>query len=332
MQRWRVMCRRGGVLGALLLAALSLATGAAHAEPPGLRMLVAAGPGSGWDQTARNLAEALQQAGVVSRVQFDNRAGSGGLAGLAQFVTATGIDGPSLLVGGAGLVGSVALNRPAFNLGMVTPVARLTTEYMVVVVPPSSPLHHLKDLLDHLREAPGTTALGGGPAGSADHLLALLIGAQAGLDATRLQYRAYDDGGAEQSAVLSGQVAAVVAGHGEYAEQIRAGKLRALAVSSAARIDGIATLREQGMDVEFGNWRGVFGPPGATAQERDQLVAMVRKALDSPVWRATVHRLGWVPAPLYGDDFRQQVELETARAERAYAPAPASAAGSAPQR
>lgn len=291
-----------------------------RAEPPQLRLLVAAGPGSGWDQTARNLAEALQQSGAVSTVQFDNRSGAGGLAGLAQFVSGTVVDGPVLMVGGAGLVGAVALNRPAYNLGMVTPIARLTTEYLVMVVPAASPMRHLKDLLDSLRDHPASTTLGGGVPGTPDHLLALLVAAQAGLDEQRLRYRSFGDGGAEQSAVLSGQVTAVVAGYSEYAAQIRSGKLRALAISSPVRIDGIPTLQEQGVDVEFGNWRAVFAPGDLNATQRDTLVAMVRKAVESPVWRATVYRLGWTSAPLYGDDFKRQLDVEIQRAERAYAP------------
>jgi putative tricarboxylic transport membrane protein len=316
--RRRELLRRAWGFGVCGAAALVCA-----GAPLQLRLLVAAGVGSAWDQSARNLAAAMQQAGLVSSVQFDNRSGSGGIAGLAQFASASKDDAHALMIGGVGLIGSIALNRPPYQLGMVTPIARLTTEYLVFVVPASSRLQSMRELAEQWRSNLGSVTLGGGPLGGADHLLASLAAAQLGLEPAQLQYRAFDNGGDAQSGVIDGAVTAAVAGYGEYAAQIKSGKLRALAISGGSRLDGIATLKEQGIDLEFGNWRGVFAPAGISTAQRDAWVELVRQALETPLWRATSYRLGWVPVPLYGDDFKRLIEAETSRIERALGiPAP----------
>ena len=100
-----------------------------------LKMMVPANPGGGWDQTGRALASAMQSAKVVGSVQFENKGGAGGTLGLAQFINSAKGDPNALMMGGMVMVGGILLNKSAVDLTMVTPVARLTSEYVVVVVP-----------------------------------------------------------------------------------------------------------------------------------------------------------------------------------------------------
>lgn len=300
-------------LGAFAGLALQ-AAGPARAQALGsVKMLIPANPGGGWDQTGRALGAAMQAAKVAQSVQYDNKGGAAGTIGLAQFVNAAKGDPNALMVAGMVMVGGIALNRSPVDLSMVTPIARLTTEHEVVVVPAASPHRTLGDLLKAFRADPGKVAWGGGSAGGTDHILVGMLAKAIGVDPSRINYVAFKGGGEAVTAIVGGHVAAGVSGVGEFAEQVRAGRMRALAVSSPKAIEGVASLREQGVDVELGNWRGVFGAPGLAPVQRDALVAAVRGATEAPAWKESLQKFGWEPAFLGGEDYRRFVVAEVAR-------------------
>jgi putative tricarboxylic transport membrane protein len=280
---------------------------------PSLKMMIPANPGGGWDQTGRNLAAAMQSAKLVSGVQFDNKGGAAGTIGLAQFVNSAKGDPGAVMIGGMVMVGGIILNKSPVNLSMVTPIARLTSEWEVIVVPASSPHRTMGDLVKALKENPGKVSWGGGSAGGTDHILAGLVAKAVGVDPAKINYVAFKGGGEQVPAILGGHVTAGVAGIGEFAEQVKAGKMRALAQSAPVKVDGIPSLREQGIDVELGNWRGIFAAPGISAAQRDALVKLVKDATETPAWKATLEKLGWTPVFLGGEDFRRFIEEDTRR-------------------
>jgi putative tricarboxylic transport membrane protein len=291
-----------GILGAGSLAA-----------QPALKMMVPANPGGGWDQTGRTLASAMQSAKLVSSVQIENRGGAAGTIGLAQFVNSAKGDPNALLVGGMVMVGGILLNKSPVNLSQVTPIARLTSEWEVIVVPAASPHKTMADLVRALKDNPGKVSWGGGSAGGTDHILVGLIARAVGVDPAKTNYIAFKGGGEAVAAILGGHVTAGVSGVGEFMEHIKSGKMRALAVSSPAREEGIASLKEQGIDVELGNWRGVFAGPGITREQRDALVKLVKAATDSPAWKQSLEKFGWTPVFLAGDDYAKFLEQDTRR-------------------
>lgn len=302
-------------LGALATALLAPAR-AARAQSPSigtLKMLIPANPGGGWDQTGRALGAAMQAARAVQAVQFDNKGGAAGTIGLAQFVNAARGDPNVLMIGGMVMVGGIALNRSPVDLSTVTPVARLTTEYEVIVVPAASPHRTLADLVKAFKAEPGKVSWGGGSAGGTDHLLVGLLAKATGADPTRINYVAFKGGGEAITSIIGGHVAAGVSGVGEFAEQIRAGRMRALAVSGPKAIDGIPSLKELGVDVELGNWRGVFAAPGLSAAQRDALIAAVKVGTESPSWKEALQKYGWEAAWLAGDDYRRFLDADTKR-------------------
>ena len=296
----------------LAAAALALFAGAVGAQPA-LKIMIPANPGGGWDQTGRNLAAAMQSARLVSSVQFDNKGGAAGAIGLAQFVNQSKGDPNALMIGGMVMVGGLYLSKSPLTLDRVTPIARLTSEYEVIVVPASSPLKTMADLVKQLKADPGKVSWGGGSAGGTDHILAGLIAKAVGVDPKRVNYVAFKGGGEAVAAIVGGHVTCGVSGLGEFAEQIKAGRMRALAVSSPTREEGIPTLKEQGIDVELGNWRGVFGAPGITPAQRDSLVKLVKAATDTPAWKATLEKLGWKGEFLAGDDYQKFLAEDTKR-------------------
>jgi putative tricarboxylic transport membrane protein len=183
----------------------------------------------------------------------------------------------------------------------------------VIVVPAASPLKSMADLVKMLKENPGKVSWGGGSAGGTDHILAGLIARAVGVDAAKVNYVPYKGGGEAVAAILGGHVTVGVSGIGEFAEQVKAGKMRALAQSSPAKLDGIPSLKEQGIDVELGNWRGIFGAPGITPPQRDALVKLVKDATETPAWKATLEKLGWTPVFLGGDDYGKFIQEDIKR-------------------
>jgi len=269
-----------------------------------MKMMIPANPGGGWDQTGRALAAAMQSAKVVQSVQFENKGGAAGTIGLAQFVNSAKGDPNALLVGGMVMVGGIALNKSPVDLTMVTPIARVTSEYLVVVVPAASPFKNMGDLVKAFKADPGKVSWNGGSAGGSDHILAGMIARSVGGDPAKVNYIASKGGGDQIAAIVGGHVSAGIAGLGEFAEHIKGGRMRALAVSGPDRIAGIPTLKEQGIDVVLGNWRGVFGAPAITPAQRDALVNAVKTATASPAWKETLAKYGWEGVYLGGDEFK----------------------------
>lgn len=288
---------------------------AAHAQSLGtLKMMIPANPGGGWDQTGRALAAAMQAAKVVQSVQFENKGGAAGTIGLAQFINANKGDPHALIVGGLVMVGGIVLNKSPVDLTMVTPIARLTSEYEVVVVPAASPHKSMADLVRAFKADPGKVSWNGGSAGGTDHMLAGLIARAVGVEPTKVNYVASKGGGDQIANIVGGHVTVGIAGLGEFAEHIKSGRMRALAVSAPGSLEGIASLKEQGVDVVLGNWRGVFGAPAITVAQRDALVGAVKAAVDTPAWKETCAKLGWDSVFLGGDAYKAFVEEETKRA------------------
>ena len=298
--------RWGAALAGALLAFAS-------AAQPTLRMMIPANPGGGWDQTGRNLAAAMQSAKLVSGVQFENKGGAAGIIGLAQFANSSKGDPNAVMIGGMVMVGGILLGKSQVNLTQVTPVARLTSEWEAIVVPASSPHKTMADLVKALRENPGKVSWGGGSAGGTDHILVGLIAKAVGVDPAKINYVAFKGGGEASVAILGGHVTAGVSGIGEFAEQVKAGKMRALAQSAPAKVDNIPSLKEQGIDVELGNWRGIFGAPGITRGQREALVRLVKSATETPAWKSTLDKMGWTSVFLGGDDYQKFLEEDTKR-------------------
>jgi putative tricarboxylic transport membrane protein len=299
-------------------AALSLVPGWAEAQSlDTLKLFVPAAPGGGWDQTARTMEQSLKAAGLVKTVQVENVPGAGGTVGLPRFVNNMKGQGNLLMVAGMVMVGAIIANKAAVDLTKTIPVARLTGEFEVIVVPGNSPHKSMQELVAAFKQDPGKVSWAGGSAGGTDHILAGMIAQAVGVDPKKVNYVAYSGGGPAQAALLGGHVTAGISGWGEFSEQVKAGKLRAIALSSDKRLEGIdvPTLKEQGVDVELANWRGVFAAPGIKDDQKKALVALVENMAKSPAWQEELKKRDWNPILLTGDAFAKYVAEETKRIE-----------------
>ncbi|GAB2835440.1 tripartite tricarboxylate transporter substrate binding protein [Comamonas piscis] len=279
-----------------------------------VKMMLPANPGGGWDTTGRALGKALQDAGAASAVTYDNKGGAAGAIGLAQFVNGSKGDANAMMVMGAVMLGGIITGKPPVDLNQATPLARLTSEYNVFVLPANSPFKSMAEVVAQLKKDPGSVKWGGGSRGSTEHIAAAMIARAVGVDPAKINYVAFRGGGEAIAAVLGGNVTVGGSGFSEFAEYIATGKMRPIAVTSAQRLEGssVPTLKEQGIDVEIGNWRGVYGAPGISADQRAQLIAMLEKATKSASWAESMKKNDWTSAWLAGDAFSQFVTAEFA--------------------
>ncbi len=281
-----------------------------------IKMMLPANPGGGWDTTGRALGKALQDAGVASSVTYDNKGGAAGAIGLAQFVNGSKGDPNAMMVMGAVMLGGIITGKPPVNLSQATPLARLTSEYNVFVLPANSPFKNMAEVVAQLKKDPGSVKWGGGSRGSTEHIAAAMIAREVGVDPAKINYVAFRGGGEAISAILGGNVTVGGSGFSEFAEYIATGKMKPIGVTSAQRLKGAAssvpTLKEQGINVEIGNWRGVYGAPGISKAQRDELVAQIEKATKSKAWAEALQKNDWTPAWLGGDAFGKFVDDEFA--------------------
>ncbi|GAB3589596.1 tripartite tricarboxylate transporter substrate-binding protein [Angustibacter peucedani] len=280
-----------------------------------LDIMAPAAPGGGWDSTARAMGAAMESAKLARSVTVKNVNGAGGTVGLAQL--ANDKSDHSLMVMGLVMVGAVKTNQSQATLEDVTPIARLTAEDEVVVVPASSPYQDIKQLAAALKEKGRGFPIAGGSAGGTDHIVAGLLAKSAGLPPSDLNYIAFSGGGESLAALLGNKVQAGVSGVSEYAEQIKAGKLRALAVAGPERVEGVdaPTLKESGFDVEIINWRGVVAPGGVSDDDKARLVKAVTDMHASAGWKDALTKNGWTDTFLAGDEFDSYLKEQTTTTE-----------------
>ncbi len=295
-------------------------SGLSFAQAPvfeSINMFIPAGPGGGWDGTGRAIEQAAKSAGLVGSFQFENVGGAGGMVGLPRFVNTRRGQPNAMLVGGSVMVGGGIANKSPVTIKDVVPLARLTEEAGVIVVPANSPHKTWKDLENAIRANPRAVSVAGGSSGGTDHILLGMIVKAVGKSPREAAYVAFAGGGPAVAAIIGGQVTAGISGYSEFAEQIAAGRLRALAVSGNTRIPGVdvPTLKEQGTDITAANWRGVFAAPGITPEQRKTLIDMLTRMHASAGWKGILEQRKWTDVFLTGDAFGEVLNRDIATTE-----------------
>ncbi|MCA1951981.1 MAG: tripartite tricarboxylate transporter substrate binding protein [Hyphomicrobiales bacterium] len=280
-----------------------------------LQIFVPAAPGGGWDGTGRAIEQVMRAEKIMESFQFEHAPGAGGVVGLPKFMSSKKGQPNAVMVGGMVMVGAIIANKAPLKLTDLPPIARLTGEFEAIVVPAASPFKTMKDLVAAFKADPAKVSWAGGSAGGTDHILAGMIAKAVGVDPKKVAYVAFAGGGPAVAALLGNQVSCGVSGYGEFAEQVKAGKLRVLALSADKRQQGIdaPTLKEEGVDVELFNWRGVFGAPGITKEQQAALIGLFDKLNASAGWKAELAKRDWTGIYLSGDGFGKYIESEVTR-------------------
>ncbi|KAB1139375.1 tripartite tricarboxylate transporter substrate binding protein [Streptomyces luteolifulvus] len=312
--------RRAALLGALATVSM-LAAGACGATAEkedsgsgnvgskpvsGLRLMVPNTPGSGYDITARTVAQVMQDSKTATGVQVYNLPGAGGTVGLQRLVNEKG-NGKLAMQMGLGVVGSAYTSKSEATLTDTTPLARLIEEAGAIVVSKDSPYKTIDDLVTAWKKNPKKVTVGGGSSpGGPDHLLPMQLAKAVGIEPKKVNYVAYDGGGELLPAILGNKVAFGASGFGEFLDQIEAGQVRVLAVTSEKPIDAVKdapTLKDSGIDLVFTNWRGIVAPPGITDAQKQTWIDSLTRMHDSEQWKAQLTKNGWTDAFVTGDEF-----------------------------
>ena len=312
------MLRRHLLLATATAPALIAGASRARAEQlfPSLSVFVPAGPGGGWDGLGRAIENVARQAGLVGSFQFDNVGGAGGMVGLPRFISQKRNRPDALMIGGSVMVGAALTNKSPYALKDVTPVARMTAEDAVIVVPAESPIQTIAQFIEALKADPRGTPVAGGSAGGTDHIVLGLMLKALGRSARDANFVAFAGGGPAQAAILGNQVKAGISGYSEFAEQVKAGRMRALATSGDKRaIEGLPTLKESGLDVSATNWRGLFGAPGIRPEARAKLTEFVTAVHALPAWKEILQTRGWDDAFLKDAEFEAFLRNDNAATE-----------------
>jgi putative tricarboxylic transport membrane protein len=292
--------------------------GAANWPDRDLRLMAPADPGGGWDGTARAMSQAMSEAKVIDKsIEVYNVPGAGGTIGLSQLASKYSGKSNELMVMGLVMMGAIETNKSPTDLSKTTPIASLTTEPEAIFVRSDSKYKTLQQLIEDMKSDPAKLSFGGGSAGGTDQILLGLVAKAAGADPSKPKYVAYSGGGEAQQSILSGSVDAGISAISEWADQVEAGKMRVLAVSTAEPVDvagkQIKTLKEQGIDVEITNWRGVVAPPEIDAADRDAAIAAMKKLHDSPQWKQMLEKNQWTDFFKTGEDFDSFMKSESTR-------------------
>jgi putative tricarboxylic transport membrane protein len=219
------------------------------------------------------------------------------------------------MVNGFVMVGAILLNMSPVNLDPVTPIARLTEETQVIVVPANSPIKSAQDLAAAVKKDVARVTFAGGSAGGADHIMAGMFVGAVGGDPSKVNYVPFSGGGESLAAILGGRVTAGISGYGEYEGQIKAKRLRAIGVSSPNRLPGVdvPTFKEQGIDLVLTNWRSVVGAPGINDAQKKALTGLVEQTVKSKSWQAQLNQKGWDDAYMGAHEFAAFLKQEIVR-------------------
>jgi putative tricarboxylic transport membrane protein len=281
-----------------------------------LTLIAPAAPGGGWDGFARESQQALRSDGIVNNPQVINVPGAGGTIGLSQFVQTPGREDALLVTGGV-MVGAIELADNPESMDDVVPIARMADDFAALVVPADSEFQTLDDFIAAWKKDPGGASIGGGSLGSIDHLLSGMLAKEVGIDPKEVNYVAYSGGGEALTSLLSHTTAAGMSGYNEVSDQIEAGTLRALAISSKERLEGVdvPTFREQGYEVSMSNWRGIVAAPGISAEAKEEFIQIATEMRESDEWQEAVKRNSWTDSFATGEEFEEFIDSEVATAQ-----------------
>ncbi|MGR3623970.1 Bug family tripartite tricarboxylate transporter substrate binding protein [Pseudophaeobacter sp.] len=305
--------RRALIAGAM--AAMTFATpGIAEGEKvlDSIHFLIPGGAGGGWDGTARGTGEALTKAGLVGTASFENMSGGGGGKAIGFLIENADSNHGTLMVNSTPIVIRSLTGVFPHNFRDLTLVAGTIGDYAAIVVGKDSPVNSMSDLIAAYDANPSKTAIGGGSVpGGMDHLVAAMVMEAAGKDALAVKYIPYDAGGKAMAALLSGEIAALSTGFSEAVDLANAGEVKIIGVTANERVAAAPdamTMKEQGIDTTFVNWRGFFGAPNLPADQLAMYQDALAKMYDTPEWEDVRARNGWVNIHNSGDDFKTFLE------------------------
>ena len=310
----RTLLSAGGVVALSLAMATGnvVSTSAQAAEIESIHFLIPGGAGGGWDGTARGTGEALTKAGLVGSASYENMSGGGGGKAIAHLIETAQRQKDTLMVNSTPIVIRSLSKVFPQSFRDLTPIAGIIGSYGAFVVRHDSPYTSFAQVVDDFMKDPRSVKIAGGSArGSMDHLVAAFVFKQAGGEPKQVKYIPYDAGGKAMAGLLSGEAQILSTGIDEALSLAKAGEVRVLAVTANERLSDapdVQTLKEQGVEAYFVNWRGFFAAPGVSDEKAEAYAVVLKKMYDTPEWESVRARNGWVEIFNPGADFVKFLE------------------------
>jgi putative tricarboxylic transport membrane protein len=263
-----------------------------------IEIIAPAGPGGGWDLLARTMQKALTEEKLVDQpIIVTNKPGGGGATGWTYLKNKAG-HGEYLAANSPLILQNHLLGKSKLTFKDFTLVANLMAEWEVIAVRTDAPWKDGKSFFEALKTDPAGMPIGVGPAlGNDDHIQFLSLAKAYGVNPKAVKFVVYPKTAAEQiPALLGGHIKAITISLAETLEQVKAGKLRLLGVSSPERladIPDVATWKEQGVDFVYPHWRGVMAAPKLSAEQQKFWSDTIAKMVASPSWKNSLKTLDW---------------------------------------
>lgn len=286
-----------------------------YPEKP-IEFIAPSGAGGGWDTTARVAAKVLNEQKIVAQpITVQNKAGGGGAVGLAYLKEKKG-SGYTINVYSPPLLLNNLNGSTPDSYKDTTPLAMVMVDYDVLAVKADSKYKTVADLFAQAKKDPKSVKLGGGSApGSMDHIAYVKAAKAAGVDVKQIPYVSFQGGGEAMTALLGGNIDVITTGVGETLEQVRAGKVKLLAVLAPQRLDiikDVPTAKESGVNADFAIWRGFFGAPGMPEDAKKFMESAFEKMLQTDAWKAEASKQGWNTVYKNSADFSKFLDEQNA--------------------
>jgi putative tricarboxylic transport membrane protein len=259
------------------------------------RIMAPCTAGCSWDVQAHAVADTLKAEGLASGAEVYNLPGQGGALGLQQLMKYQG-DMTQLMTMGIGTVGGTLVNKSPVNLLDATPIARLAADFEVVYVAENSSIKSLSDLKNAILTKPESLTWGGSSSGSTSHMMAGLIVNAASGDPRKIKFIPSSGNLQAAKAVINGELSIATGSYAVLNDLISSKQIRPLGISSRYKVTGLSipTLIQQGLNVEYVNWRGIMAPPGLSDRQRSQLQLMFGRMVRSKTWLEQVKTNKWI--------------------------------------
>ncbi len=280
-----------------------------------IEIVAPSGAGGGWDTTARMAAKVFEEEKIIDQdIGVVNKPGGGGAVGWAYIHAKKGnphhlfVNSPPMIL--------VPLNgQSEYDYEDFTPLVNMIADYGAIAVAADAKWDNLKELFEDMKKDPSSiTVIGASSPGSMDHIQFVKVAKAAGVDIKKIKYVSDQDGGA-LTAVLNGSADVYSTGVAETVEQVKAGKLKVLGVTSEERLEGevlsdYPTAKEQGIDATFVNWRGFFGPPDMSEAEIKFYEKKFKELSESEGWAEIRDKFGWTEMYMDSEQYKEFLAKE----------------------
>jgi putative tricarboxylic transport membrane protein len=308
--------RHAAYFALVLAVAATCAAAQSWSPQKNVEIVAASPPGGSNDRTARTLERVIGATGLVkTSITVMNK--PGGNATIAHTYVAQRPGDPHyLLVMTSGFLTNQIVGESTLTVADFSPIASLLEDYTVFAVSAASPVKTGKDLVDRLKKDPKSLSLGFANAfGSSRHISAGLLMKAIGGNPRDLKVVVFKGSAEAIPALLGGHIDVGVIGAVNAIAHVNAGRMRVVGVAAPQRLTGGAlanspTWKEQGVDVAYGNWRGVFGPKGLTPAQVGYWENVLRKSTELPEWKADLAKNYWTEHFVTGAQLRKHIEQE----------------------